>query len=72
MYINAIRLSVHSVRRMRVGAFVMGAMIALGLWLAAPPAALANVPRFQNGDGISLVSQSQTGREVDLWVILDQ
>jgi S-formylglutathione hydrolase FrmB len=53
---------------MPVGASALGAMLAIALWLVAAPAARANVPQFQNGNGISLVSQSQTGREIDLMV----
>jgi hypothetical protein len=32
------------------------------------PADAANLPQFQAGDGISVVSQSQNGREIDLTV----
>jgi S-formylglutathione hydrolase FrmB len=68
MYANALQNSAVCVRRMRVGASAFGAILALALWLAAPPAAHANVSQFHNGYGISVVSQSQNGREIDLQV----
>jgi S-formylglutathione hydrolase FrmB len=52
---------------MRLGASVLAAMLAVAMWLVAP-AARAKVPQFQNGYGISLVSQTQNGREIDLQV----
>ena len=64
MYANTLRTSAVCVRRLRVGASALGPILALALWLAAPPAARANVSQFQNGYGISLVSQSQSGREI--------
>jgi S-formylglutathione hydrolase FrmB len=66
MYANTLRTA--AVGRTGAGAPLLGAVVAVALWLAGPPAAIANVAQFQNGDGISLVSQSQTGREVDLRV----
>jgi S-formylglutathione hydrolase FrmB len=45
-----------------------GAMLALAVCLTAASGARAQEPQFQNGDGITVVSQSQTGREIDLTV----
>ena len=43
-------------------------MLALVVCLTAASGARAQEPQFQNGDGITVVSQSQTGREIDLTV----
>jgi S-formylglutathione hydrolase FrmB len=66
MYANTHRVSAVLVRRLRLCA-MLGTMFALAMWLAAP-AARASVAQFQNGYGISVVSQSQNGREIDLTV----
>ena len=68
MYTDAIGRFAACDRRIRLGASALAAILALVAGLAGPPSARANVPQFQNGDGISLVSQSQTGREIDLVV----
>src|SRR6266852_2415382 len=65
---NALRIPVVRARRTRVAAPALGAILALALWLTAAPAAHANLAQFQNGDGITVVSQTQTGREIDLTV----
>ncbi len=65
---KTIRASALCVRELRAGAAAFAAVLALALWLAAPPADAANLPQFQAGDGISVVSQSQNGREIDLTV----
>jgi S-formylglutathione hydrolase FrmB len=68
MYAKTIRASAVRGRQLRAGVVALGATLALASWLAAAPAAQAQEPQFQNGDGISVVSQSQTGREIDLTV----
>jgi S-formylglutathione hydrolase FrmB len=68
MHTKTLRTPAFCVRRIRAGALALGAALVLALWLAAPPAARANVPQFHNGYGITLVSQTQNGRELDLWV----
>src|SRR5947209_7389073 len=68
MYPETLRRPEIRARPMRLGALAVAAMLALAAWLAMASAARANVAQFQNGHGISLVSQSQTGREIDLWV----
>src|ERR1700756_313159 len=55
-------------RRWRFGPPAVGSTLALAVCLTAAPAAQAQEPRFQNADGITVVSQSQTGREIDLTV----
>lgn len=62
MWVRTIRASA---LRARVG---VAALLALAACLAAASAAQAQEPPFQNGNGITVVSQSQTGREIDLTV----
>ncbi|MGN6723114.1 MAG: alpha/beta hydrolase, partial [Marmoricola sp.] len=54
-------------RRIRLSA-VLAALLALTWLVGTAPGAQASVPQFANGYGISVVSQSQTGREIDLVV----
>ncbi|MGH9097025.1 MAG: hypothetical protein ACRDWB_06345, partial [Acidimicrobiales bacterium] len=42
--------------------------VSLEATVPAQAAAPAPLPRFQNGDGISVVSQTNNGREIDLQV----
>jgi S-formylglutathione hydrolase FrmB len=68
MYANTLRSLAIGSRRWRLSASFLGAILALAICLTAASAAKAQEPQFQNGDGITVVSQSQTGREIDLTV----
>jgi S-formylglutathione hydrolase FrmB len=68
MSANTRESSAGGIRTVRLGAWTWGAMLAVALWLLAPAVADANVSQFQNGYGISLLGQSQNGRELDLTV----
>jgi S-formylglutathione hydrolase FrmB len=68
MYTKTIRAAAVCGRQMRAGLAALGMLLALASWLVAAPAAQAQAPSFQSGNGITVVSQSQTGREIDLTV----
>jgi S-formylglutathione hydrolase FrmB len=69
MYANTLRSSASTAYRWRrLGVPAPLALIALSVWLLTSPAARAQAPQFQSADGITVVSQSQTGREIDLTV----
>jgi hypothetical protein len=67
MHANTIGTAATWARRLRVIAGSIGAVLGVAL-LAAPSAGAANLPQFQNGNGITVVGQSQNGREIDLTV----
>jgi S-formylglutathione hydrolase FrmB len=64
---HSLRSTPALVGAMRVSVAV-GALLGLAAWLFTAPAARANEPQFESADGISVVSQTQTGREIDLTV----
>ena len=68
MYANTLRSTAAGSRPWRLGASALGTIVALTVSLTAASQARAQEPQFQNGDGITVVSQSQTGREIDLTV----
>jgi S-formylglutathione hydrolase FrmB len=62
-----VSLAIGAPRRL-LGVLAVGVAAALASALAAASAARAQEPQFQNDNGITVVSQSQSGREIDLTV----